>query len=756
RDGRVVSTRTWLENPFRERPCAKGRTNIQRMYNPNRLKYPMKRTGERGENKWERISWDEAISTIADNLKRIMDKYGPQSVMVATGAGSQSSINGVQNGSLGNRLINVLGWTPVGMCNDDAVAYGMQKSLGGGIYKFPSLMASPASKTVIVWSQNVGPAQPQTWKTVMSRKQTGSKIVVVDPQFTTIASKADLWVHPRPGSDPALILSLVQVIISEGLENKQYLLAHTVAPVLIRQDNKRYLRMSDVTGGPRSAANDKASMGGQYCHVSEFNPKNDVSDDLPMVWDPATNAPVALDAIAAPAMSGSFEVKGIKVKTAFDMLAESLQDYTPEKASSLCDVDAETIKELAHLCVGIPVAHFMGYGSQSYNNGVQVGHALGTLMAVTGDIGIPGGGSSAASEVEMNNDYFSPTGVRRIYIPRISLYDILKTGKYNGEDYPLKALYISGAGAMVGGAPDYNRTREELLSQMEFIFSVDIAFNDAVKYADIILPAAVIYEKADICCAGGFSFRYYDKCVDPLYECKPDGEIVKLLGQALGAGEYFNHTEEEFMEMVLDCDWLRKRGITLPALREKHMLPLAPVYTCKDGIFESSTKRAEFYVDYPVPRVQYGQDYDFDAEHLPRFFEPYEAWPESDAMKKYPLVLNSTRVHQRFHTQYFDCSWLLETDKEPTVRINPKDAVSRNIKDNAYVEVYNDRGHVVVRALYSEGVKPGCLVYPKGWQESQHKVGHWSELSSSVFDPVGLNNSFFDAAVDVRPWNKEV
>ena len=763
RNGHIVQTRTWKENPLKERPCAKGRAQLQSHYNEGRLKYPMKRVGERGSGEWERISWDEAIALIADNLKKVMDEYGPQAVaMISSGGACSSWANGTTPGSLLNtRLLNTLGWTSIAQCTDDAFCYGMQQTLGGGFYRWAACQSAPtATKTFVRWSNNVGPAYPNNWKGVVDAKAMGKKLIVVDSMFTLVASKADMWIHPRPGSDPALMLSMVQVIIEEGLANEAFLVKNTDAPVLVRLDNKRYLRMSDVTGSPRSPLNDRAEhTGGGYNVIPEGNPVDDRSDDPPVVWDAAAGKPAALGTIEAAALTGEFEVNGIKCKTAFDFLTESVQQYKPEAASELCEVDPETIREFARICADVPVMHNTGYGAQAYNNGVQVGRAMATLLAVTGDLGIPGGGCPGTARSELNTEVYNTGHPWQRAVPRVALYDIIATGKYKGKDHPIKALYIDGCGCMVGGATDLNRTKEELLDPMDFIFAVDIAFTDVALYCDVVLPAAGSYEKEDVGTFAGMMIKYFEKAVDPPFECKPDGEVYRLLADALGVGKYFTKTNEELIEQALDCDWMKSGGISLPALKEKRVMFLPSLFKpslASQGIYETPTGKVELYVDYPVPRINYGQDYDFEAEHLARFFPPTEAWPGTPEMEKYPFVLFSTRVHQRFHVQLFNCQWLLETDPEPSVRINPQDAQARGIPDGAYVEVFNDRGHAVAVARYNEGIKPGCLSYPKGWCGTQHKAGHWSELTFSKFDPVGLNNSYFDTCVDIRLWNGEV
>ncbi len=122
-----------------------------------------------------------------------------------------------------------------------------------------------------------------------------------------------------------------------------------------------------------------------------------------------------------------------------------------------------------------------------------------------------------------------------------------------------------------------------------------------------------------------------------------------------------------------------------------------------------------------------------------------EAWPENELYKKYPArSYASERPRYRVHSQWFSTPLLRELDPEPFVKINPKDAAARSIGDGDYVECYNDRGFAVAKAVLSEAIRPGTLVYPKGWQLDQHKDGGWSQLSSTEFDSFAVNNNFMD------------
>jgi anaerobic selenocysteine-containing dehydrogenase len=711
----------------------------------------MKRMGERGENKWERISWDEAIETITSKWKGYMAEFGDQSVSLVGASAAQGYINGGGGVSLSARLQNILGWSAISGCADYALPKGINKVFGpaSNVYGWPAFEPRNVvqSKTYIAWSANKTVASLQDWWAIMIARENGTKLVVVDPIFTTIASKADLWVRPRPGSDTALVLSMMQVIVSEGWQDEDFIVKHTVAPLLVREDTKQFLKMSDV--GIEPIEGPVNPLTGQPTVIDPF-----------ATWDASIQAVTPIDEAATPNIKGSHTINGIKVRTAWDLLVDEINQYPPEKATEICDVNPETIRELARIsALEGPVDHAVTYGSQAYDNGVALGHAMATLVAITGNMGKPGAGfGSNAYSFPFNYTFLFPSGRMGISVPQLALPDVLATGTYNGQEFPIKSLYVAGCG-LVSGTSDTNRIINEVINKVEFIVVADHSFTDTVKYADIILPVGHYYEQEDM--FGGVTADPYalydDKVIDPLYECKPDGDIIRIFADKLGAGEWFSKTDDEFFEEVWDNDQLRTLGITPKAVKEKHAIRFVPEYTVSNPecVYPTTTTRLEFYVENPTPRVNYGQSFDVEFERLPRFRPPKEAWPDHEIMKKYPLILISERPRDRFHSMGFQDTLVLEIEPEPNFKINPLDAERYAVKEGDYCEVYNDRGHAVAIAHLSEGIRPGSLLYPKGWQIEQFKVGSWSELTSSDFDPVAVNNSFFDTVVEIRKWTEE-
>ena len=219
KDGKVVRIEGDPSNPQNEgKLCPKGFASIEMLYHPNRHKYPLKRKGEKGEGKWERISWNEALQSIADKLKEIKEKYGPLSI--AAGVGDRVR---ALDATLG--FLYAIG-SPNLFHADSHFCY------------FPGLLAERCtygsyitsengpdfrySKCIVIWGANPPASHPMRAREIMIAKRKGAKLIVVDPRFTEIASKADLYLQIRPGTDAALALGMLNVIIDEGLYDKEF------------------------------------------------------------------------------------------------------------------------------------------------------------------------------------------------------------------------------------------------------------------------------------------------------------------------------------------------------------------------------------------------------------------------------------------------------------------------------------------------------------------------------------------------------
>jgi anaerobic selenocysteine-containing dehydrogenase len=226
KDDRVIKVQGDPESPLnRGKMCPKGLASIEQLYHPDRLKYPMKRAGKRGQGKWKRISWEEALGMIASRIAEIKATYGPESIALGQGTGRYYFMSVL-------RFANALGtpnWCEPGLaqCFFPRIATGIMTY---GDLPICDYYGETNPACVLVWGHNptVSGADGEIQFRVKDCLRRVTKLIVIDPRKTEIAEKADLWLQVRPGTDDALALSMINVIISEGLFDGEFVEKWTV------------------------------------------------------------------------------------------------------------------------------------------------------------------------------------------------------------------------------------------------------------------------------------------------------------------------------------------------------------------------------------------------------------------------------------------------------------------------------------------------------------------------------------------------
>ncbi|MCP4752784.1 MAG: molybdopterin-dependent oxidoreductase [Proteobacteria bacterium] len=220
KDGKVVRIKGDPESPLnRGKMCIKGLSSIEHLYHPDRLKYPLKRQGKRGEGKWQRISWDEALDTVVENLNRIRENHGTEAIAIGQGTGRHHFNHVV-------RFANALGtpnWFEPGtaQCFLPRIYTGIMTYGGLPICDYYG-ETNPAC--VLVWGHNPTHSGPdgELQFRINDCLKRGTKLIVIDPRKTDLAAKADIWLRIRPGTDDALALSMLNVIIGENLYDSEF------------------------------------------------------------------------------------------------------------------------------------------------------------------------------------------------------------------------------------------------------------------------------------------------------------------------------------------------------------------------------------------------------------------------------------------------------------------------------------------------------------------------------------------------------
>ncbi|MFO8011047.1 MAG: molybdopterin-dependent oxidoreductase, partial [Dehalococcoidia bacterium] len=481
--------------------CARGMGYPQWVYHPDRLKYPMKRVGERGEGKWERVSWEEALEIVASRFKEIGQEYGSASVAWMVGGGAlgaltASAVMGAA-GACGGTFVLPLGMGDSAGPTGDKITYGTTLALGE---RYTVNFEQPA--LILVWGNNPAETDFFKWRRLMKAREKGARVVVIDPRFTTTASKADEYIPIKPGTDPALALGMLNVIIDRHLEDASFLKSKTVGPFLVRSDNGHFLKGKDTDSG---------------------------ETDKYMVWDTASGAVKTSDAPeAVSALTGEYRVEGIDCKPAFQLLADLVSEYEPDKVSAITGVPAETITRLAdEYAERKPAASYRGMGLQRTFHGDHSWRAISTLAAVTGNISFDGYGG-----FEPNYAAFMTLGIPNL-LPVLNMYEAILEGK----SFPVRAVWMARHN-MVNQLPDFNVVTRELLPRLEFIVTAEMFMSLSAQYSDIVLPACSFFECNDVVVPAGLGTHDYmqlqQEAIKPLHESRSDFDMLAGLVKAMG------------------------------------------------------------------------------------------------------------------------------------------------------------------------------------------------------------------------------
>ena len=260
-DGRATRVAGDPDHPFtRGFLCAKVNRYIERTYHPDRLLHPMRRTGPKGSGQFERISWDAALDEIAARLNEIRaSEDGPQAILPYSYAGTMGLIQGA---STDRRFFHLIGASLLDrtICSI-AGTMGMRMTVGANIGADPETI--PESDLVLLWGTNTLTANPHMWPLVLEARERGAKIIAIDPIRTRTAAQCDEWIAIRPGTDAALALGMMHVLFELGLEDNDFIAAHTVGIDQLRERAREYSpeRVSSITGIPAETI---VSLGERY------------------------------------------------------------------------------------------------------------------------------------------------------------------------------------------------------------------------------------------------------------------------------------------------------------------------------------------------------------------------------------------------------------------------------------------------------------------------------------------------------------
>ena len=733
-NGRAVNIVAREDVPFFDgKQDVKAYAGFYKIYAHDRLKFPLKRVGERGEGKFKRISWEEALSEVSAVLGKYREEGHPEYVgFLRTHPPMEYMFNHFTHhyGSPNDLHTSTTSCYADGaiaqILTDGEYSDGAREDYLNSKYALFNGHTPPNALGVVTGATRYAEAVRR-----------GIRTVIVDPRLNEGAYIYGAeWVPIEPGKDAAFLLGIMNVIIRERLYDEEFLLKHTNAPILVKPDKL---------------------------------PLKDTEDNY-LVWDNASEGVKPLDKALKPSLLGTYEVKQsnrkLSCKTAFQLLAEHVKKYPPEEAGKICTVPPEKIEEIAKDLGKLrpQTSIVVGTVSAQYSNSLQYQRAKMVLISLLGTLDKPGGkhyGPVGRSGIRLNDpstfripivvypmsedrvDFdpnihpfiFTPLRNYPIGIAQNFLKAIL-TGKPN----PIKALFIIGSDVLSSHNPSWR----DAFKKVDFIVKSHVWPDDDCDYADIILPEAAYLERDD----GFAAVTVYDpddmyrtftfltviqKAVEPLFDLKSWHDYVKDLAQRLGFGEQYDFTLDEYWNhqlqpMGIDMEYLRRHGVYYPT----------PIITRKIEFgkkekWPTETGRINLYSP-ELARLWHERGQDPIYSPLPTYF---------------PITVEPKAENEFYFIQgkspYFKCNFyknntlLLEKYLEgklgnTSIWINSQRATRLGINNGDWVWVESEATGMKekVRAKVTEGIHPTAIYAYYGYGRRSNLMDKRSRAREGV------------------------
>ena len=644
---RLVGVRGDPDNPDSQGfLCVRGHASREIIDNPRRLLHPMVRR-RRGDDGWRRASWEAALDRVAER----MEVAGREAVGAWSGHGLFANNYGTRIAShLLRRFANLYGcqwWNPTMICWGLG-AFGL--GLTGPLEVNTKEDMGAHARLVVLWGANLA-SQPNTGRHLAAARRRGAHVVTVDVRRTEAAAQSDEVLIIRPGSDAALALALMRVIVSEGLHDRAFIAAHTVG---------------------------------------------------------------------------------------FDALRAHLEVHGPEWAAPITGVPAGWIAELARRYATTSPAMIVLGGSSMHKgaHGWQGARAIGCLPALTGNLGIPGGGfgprHGAATHGQalasiVAEDRRPPGAYIPSQMPRIT--EALGDGR-------LRVLLLFGTD-MLSSYADTERVAAGLAG-LDLVVSHDLFLNDtARRFADVVLPGTTWLEETG---AKATNTHIYlmPKVLEPPGETRSAIWVLRELARRLGLHDFFPWAEETgALDAILDHEATGHASVAAVAA-QGGILPLRISHVAHPDLrFPTPSGKVEFYSERAA------------AHGLPAIpiYEPSPASP-------FPLAFRQGRTLTQFHGFYEHgqaLPTLARLDPEPRLWMAPADAEARGLAEDAAVRIFNGRGEFLARAHVTDRVPPGTVWMRDGWSGLNRLTAGAAVLPDTAVDIFGFSGgqAAFDAWVEV-------
>lgn len=693
RDGKIVymESDNTGDDALQARACLRGRSMRRWLNHPDRLTKPMKRVGKRGEGKFEEISWDEAIDTIASELKRVIDTYGNEAIYKIYGSGMYSA-----TGNPSSRLLNVLGGCLGGMYDystnmlSAALPFLYGEDCGPYDNVFASSMTEAELHSDLVVMFGNSPAETRmgganiVWDFARVReavKERGGRIVNIDYRLNESSSgHPDEWLPIRPGTDAALASAIAHEWVVNDQIDLEFL--HT------------YCVGYDEETMPESAKGQNKSY------------------------------------------------RAYLMGEGYDMV-----EKTPEWAAPITQIPADTIRALANEIAAAEAPFIMqGWGPQRHTNGEDTSRAICMLPILIGKIGLPGtntGQREAEPAVALVGGLPSLSDKSTVEAA-IPVYQWLNAVDH-GEEMTATNAGVSGIDKLSCGIKfiwsyagncitnqhgDINKVHDILQdeSKCEFILVWDTVMTDSAKYADILLPDAMRAEQLNMY-TNGYTEYYAGVTVggpaqEAPGECRPSYDVCADIADKFGKRDEFTEgkTQEEWIQELYEAgaaedadlpswDEIREQGVY-----KRELPPAIGLEAFRNDPEANPLKTPSGKIEiYSEQLADIAATWELEDDEvinpIPVFTPGFQGY--GSVTDEYPLYCAGFHHKSRTHSSFGFIEELEQVARQQ-LWMNPLDAEPRGIADGDTVAVKSPAGEIRIEAKVTPRIIPGTIGIPQG------------------------------------------
>lgn len=654
--------------------CPDRLPNLARwLYHPDQLMYPLKRAGERGENKWERVTWEQALDEIAARLKQMKVEYGAESLALTEGT-FRSDMYGIRS-----RFLNLFG-NPGNIGCPGTVCAGDRAAIRRAIVGSPNLIDNTrtTAKCIVLGGWNIAETRRRLWLEMSERlrKDKEVKLIVIDPRKTEEAKQADLWLQLRPGTDGALLMAWLNIIIAERLYDEAFIDKWTFGFDRLKQRVADFTpeRAAEITWVPAEKIKEAARM------YATIKPASFAS--LGMATDQIGLNSIRVEQmrLCLRAITGNMSANGGETP----MGPGPIIDGKMGIRDSMLQLEEKLPPEQRKKQIGSDRFKLMTWAAYEITSRVTK-EVYGITQNMSG------------------HDFLAH---------QPSIWQAILTGK----PYPIKAMFTWGSNPLLNAADVKLIYRALKSPNLDLHVVLEHFMTPTALLADYVLPVASKLEKPMCSTFEDWTptFDCGERAVQPMGERRSDYDFFRDLAIRLGFGSYFPwETEEELAEYRL-----KPLGITFKeAARERFVITSSKPWTYetphpktgKPTGFATPSGKIELYSNV-LEKLGY------DA--LPFYEEPAESPIRTpDVARDYPLVLTTGGRHRPlFHSEHRQLGMgMREQHPDPLMEIHPDTARKLGIADGDWAYIETRRGVIEQKAKLTDGIDPRVINIESHW-----------------------------------------